>query len=96
MKTERVSGVIVVESKELTEVVASVLGIDAETMSAIHEKTDLRNYNLGSIMAIELVVALEDRFQIVIPEEELTFENICTIERLKQLIERRKSSLGEG
>ncbi|QWU13148.1 Phosphopantetheine attachment site [Paenibacillus sophorae] len=75
-----------VDHKAIIEVVSQVLKNDDWELVQLQEHTDLRNYNLSSITAVELIVAVEERFGIFVPEDDLSIENVNTIDKLKRLI----------
>ncbi|OAS14361.1 acyl carrier protein [Paenibacillus oryzisoli] len=67
---------------------ADVLKLDQETVLGLSEDEDLRNYGLGSLAAVELVVALELMFNILIEEEDMLIENLCTLNQIATLVRR--------
>ncbi|AEI43599.1 acyl carrier protein [Paenibacillus mucilaginosus] len=73
---------------ELQQLAGAALGLPAEVQMALRPETDLRSHNLSSITAIELIIALEERYGITVPEEELLIENVCTLARLEALVNR--------
>lgn len=75
-----------VDVQELHSIIGDVLRLESSIVSEIDEETDLRNYNLSSISAVELLVMLEDRFDMVVPEDELLVDNLNTIYKIKQLV----------
>ena len=75
-----------VKLEDLVEIVTSVLKTEEMWLDALQEDTDLRNYNLSSITAVELIVAVEERYDIIVPEDDLMIENVNTISKLRQLI----------
>ncbi|WP_159886798.1 acyl carrier protein [Paenibacillus puerhi] len=77
---------VTVENHELVEIVSTVLKNAELELDHIEEHTDLRNFNLSSITAIELIVAVEERFGIIIPEDDLSIENVNTINKLRHLV----------
>ncbi|UUZ84753.1 acyl carrier protein [Paenibacillus sp. P26] len=75
-----------VDVQELHSIIGDVLRLESSIVSEIDEETDLRNYNLSSISAVELLVMLEDRFDMVVPEDESLVDNLNTIYKIKQLV----------
>lgn len=47
---------------------------------------DLKEYGMDSLNAIELVVALELEFGIEFEEEDLLVDNLCTIQKLIDVV----------
>ena len=60
----------------------SDLSIDWDSSSEIDNDTDLRNFGLNSITSIELIVKLEDEYEIAISDDDLIIDNVCTVNRL--------------
>ncbi|MNR11774.1 acyl carrier protein [compost metagenome] len=67
---------------------AEVLKLDQETVLGLSEDEDLRNYGLSSLAAVELVVALELMFNILIEEEDMLIENLCSLNQIATLVRR--------
>lgn len=66
--------------------VAEILKIEeAETIPA---DKDLKKYGMDSLNAIELVVSLEMEFEIEFNEEDLLVDNLCTIQKLMNVVEK--------
>lgn len=66
----------------------SGLSIDWDTLQQMGNDTDLRNYGLNSITSIELIVKLEDEFNISISDDDLIIDNVCTVNKIVQLLEK--------
>jgi acyl carrier protein len=66
----------------------SDLSIDWDSHPEINNDTDLRNFGLNSITSIELIVKLEDEFDIAISDDDLIIDNVCTINKIVQLLEK--------
>lgn len=69
-------------------ILADVMELDQETIQHLSTDEDLRNYDFGSLTAVELVVALELRFNILIEEEDLLIENLSTLNNIASLVQR--------
>lgn len=69
-------------------VLADVMELEQETALGLSEDEDLRNYDFGSLAAVELVVALELKFNILIEDEDLLVENLCTLNKIASLVQR--------
>lgn len=63
-----------------------VLGFAAEHIS---ETQELYTWGLNSIKTIELIVELEECFDIIFSDEELLFENFATIQRIVDRIQEK-------
>lgn len=68
--------------------ILSDLEIDRDSLQEIGNDADLRNFGLNSITSIELIVKLEDEFNIAITDDDLIIDNVCTIDRIIQLLEK--------
>lgn len=53
-----------------------------ENPEQLSAEEDLKEYGMDSLNAIELVVALEMEFGIEFSEEDLLVDNLCTIQKL--------------
>ncbi len=51
-------------------------------------KADLTEYGLDSIKAIQLVVNLENYYSIMIDEDDLLLENLCSIEKIINVVDK--------
>jgi methoxymalonate biosynthesis acyl carrier protein len=81
-----------IETKELMEILSNVLKVEGKLLENMNEHTDLRNFNLGSITAMELIVAIEERYDILVSEDDLSIENVNTVHKIRQLILKYKSA----
>ncbi len=52
----------------------------------VNPDEDLREYGMDSLNAIELVVVLEQEFEIQFPEEDLLVDNLCSIQKLAEIV----------
>ncbi|WP_168122407.1 acyl carrier protein [Paenibacillus sp. HB172176] len=77
-----------IDYEAIRGIVADVMELDRETALGLGGDEDLRNYDFGSLAAVELVVALEVAYPIVIEEEDLLIENLCTLDRIASLVRR--------
>ena len=68
--------------------ILSGLSIDKDSLQEIGNDTDLRNYGLNSITSIELIVKLEDEFNIAISDDDLIIDNVSTIDKIVQLLKK--------
>lgn len=74
--------------EKLRELVAGVLELSEDVAERLDRDTDLTELGLDSMTCVEVVVNLEDEFGIVVEEEDLLVENMSTIARLKELVEK--------
>ena len=65
-----------------------VLELDEEAAAGLTADTDLTELGLDSMTCVEVVVNLEDEFGVTVEEEDLAVENMATIGKLIELIEK--------
>ena len=75
--------------QKLKELIANVATQDVD-ISSINEETLLTN-NLGydSVQIIELIVELENEFNIEIEDDDLEIENLTVYSKLYEMVERK-------
>lgn len=73
--------------EKVTEIVREILKLE-ESTSIITEDMDLIELGLNSLNAIEMVVYLEEAFDIEINDEDLMLEYLSSLEKICQLIKR--------
>lgn len=74
--------------EKLREIVASVLELSEDTAENLDSDADLTEMGLDSMTCVEVVVNLEDEFGITVEEEDLLVENMSTIARLAELVQK--------
>lgn len=72
-------------TSKITELISRVLKCD---MPIIGESDNLIELGMDSLKAIELVVRLEETFDIMIDEEDLLIENLSTVLDIQELVVR--------
>ena len=72
----------------IKEIIVTVLELSEDDAKQITEDTDLLEYGLDSMTCVEMVVNLEEEFGITVDEEDLLVENMSTITRIKDLVEK--------
>lgn len=87
MADRKEKGSMTMEEK-LREIVARVLELSEEQAEDLDRDTDLMELGLDSMTCVEVVVNLEDEFGITVEEEDLLVENMSTIARLEELVEK--------
>lgn len=73
--------------EKLREILCEVLK-NEKNPSEILENTDLLELGLNSLNAIEMVVYLEDTFEIEISDEDLMLENLTSINMICDMLEK--------
>lgn len=71
---------------EIKEIVAEIVEEYAAEIMAVGLKDNLLELGVDSMNSIEIVVELEEKFGVEIDIEELTVENIGSIEGLIELV----------
>lgn len=74
--------------EKLIEIVAEVLKLSEEDKNRIDGDYDLTTIGLDSLNAIEVVVNLEAEFDIMVDDDDLSLDNLATIEMLEQIVEK--------
>lgn len=74
--------------EKLRAIVARVLELSEEDVKNLDRDADLMELGLDSMTCVEVVVNLEDEFGIMVEEEDLLVENMSTITRLKEMVEK--------
>ncbi len=72
----------------ITELIRNVISLDANR--EIKDDENLIDLGLDSIKTIEIVVELEDGFDIEIDEDDLMLDNFSTISKIIELVKRYK------
>lgn len=74
--------------KIIKEIVKETLKLNVN--KEINDNDDLINLGLDSLKAIEIVVSIEEKFQIEIDDEDLLVDNFASINCIENLIEKYK------
>ncbi len=61
--------------------------LENDNIENISANDDLKEYGIDSLNAIELVVELEMTFKIEFSEDELLLDNLCSIQKLINIVE---------
>ncbi len=69
---------------EIRKIVGEVL--DVEEVQTVDIKQDLEKFGLDSVNYVKLIIALEDHYDILIPDEYLELTNIRSIYDICKLI----------
>ncbi len=75
---------------ELTErienIILTVLKIDPEIIKELSPDESLNRIGVDSVNFIEIVISLEEEFNIAFEDDELLLQNLNTINKLKNII----------
>jgi acyl carrier protein len=80
-----------IDEKLLTIIKGHLNGVDTNDMTDFNK--DLKDMGLDSLGSINLLLDIEETYDIVIPDEYLTDESFATISSLWELIEKVKKEL---
>lgn len=76
--------------QELKELLVERLFLDLAP-SDIESDTDLAEYGIDSFLLLELIVAIEEMFDVRFQQSDITSETLRSISTLKQLVESKKA-----
>ena len=75
---------------QLKELLVERLFLDLDP-SDIETETELSEYGVDSFLLLELIVAIEEMFDVRFQQTDITSETLKSIASLRQLIESKKS-----
>ncbi|MGG4146478.1 phosphopantetheine-binding protein [Paenibacillus algorifonticola] len=79
------------DNKEhIVNILAKQLNLEPELLVALGEDADLTEQYLSSVLVVELVVELEQYFDLMIDDEDLLTENVSTMRKIGELISKYK------
>lgn len=70
----------------IKSILQQILELDENILEGLNKDTDLIELGLDSLKAIELVVHVEDNFEIMISDDDLLLDNLSSIEQIEKLI----------
>jgi len=79
---------MVLEKENIIKMLPVALKRDESVLSLVKDNTDLREYGLDSISSIELIVMIEDEFNISVEDDDLLIDNFNTLEKIMLLLEK--------
>lgn len=71
---------------QVLDIVASVLKVDEEKKAAVTEDTPLHTIGFDSLNCVEVIVVLEEHFDIMFEDEELMIDQLNTVRKLTDII----------
>lgn len=71
---------------KVREIIQEVLCLEQDVLNGIKCDQELYEYGLDSIKAIEMVVFIEDIFNIMIDDDELLIDNLKSINLICELV----------
>lgn len=76
--------------KKIRDFISKVVELEQGVIDSIDLDTDLVEYGLDSINAIELIVRLEEEFEIEVDDDDLLIDNINTLNKLISIIKNKQ------
>lgn len=76
--------------KKIRDFISEVVELEQGVIDSIDLDTDLVEYGLDSINAIELIVRLEEEFEIEVDDDDLLIDNINTLNKLISIIKNKQ------
>lgn len=71
---------------KIKNIVVEILKLEEEQVAVLERDNDLLQLGLDSLKSVEIVVNLENEFDIIIDDEDLLVENMVTIQLLMELV----------
>lgn len=73
-------------NEKIKKIIKNVLKLEIDQINSIDDDADLIMYGLDSLNAIEIIVNLENEFDIIVEDEDLLIENLSSINLLVKMI----------
>ena len=77
-----------INEQSIKEILSQVGEINKNEIETLTGDSDLRNIGIDSLTSIELVVKLEESFDISIGDDDLSVDNVSTINAIIELIKK--------
>lgn len=74
--------------EDVYQVISDVLNIDTEFIKHMNEAEDLVVFGMDSVSVVQLVVNLEEKYEIEFQDEDMSIERLNTLNKLFSLLER--------
>lgn len=74
--------------EDVYQVISDVLNIDTEFIRHMNEAEDLVVFGMDSVSVVQLVVNLEEKYEIEFQDEDMSIERLNTLNKLFSLLER--------
>jgi acyl carrier protein len=79
---------MIVNRDDIIKMLPKALNREESEFTQITDGSDLREHGLDSISSIELIVMLEDHYNISVDDDDLLIDNFNTVEKLVKLMEK--------
>ena len=77
-----------ISEQSIKEILSQVSEINKDEIETLTGDSDLRTIGIDSLTSIELVVKLEESFDISIGDDDLSVDNVSTIDAIIELIKK--------
>lgn len=77
-----------IKSQDIIEILITIIDMDVSILNRITDNTKLSTLGLDSLKAIQLVVILEEKYQVEFNDNNLLLDNLDTISKIKDLLQR--------
>ena len=77
-----------ISKDKIVEIFSKTMGVDIAEFSNLKVTDDLRDWGLDSLKSIDVIVALEEEYDISIEDSDLLLDNFNTVEKMVKLIEK--------
>ncbi len=77
-----------ISNEKILSLLEMALRLDKGALDSVSETADLREIGLDSITSIELIVLLENEFDISVDDEDLLIDNFNTVPKIKSLVQK--------
>ncbi|GIQ71277.1 acyl carrier protein [Xylanibacillus composti] len=75
--------------EKIGEIIGTVLEIDADRMSQVAGDDALNDLGMDSLNCVDIVLSIEEEFDVIFNDEELLLENLNTINKLAETVEQK-------
>lgn len=76
--------------EKIAEIVMAVLQIESERMNQVSEESPLNVLGMDSLNCVDIVLTIEEEFDVVFNDEELLLDNLNSIEKLTRLVDEKR------
>lgn len=74
--------------QQIKEIIQEVLCLDQAGVDSIQNDQALFDYGLDSLKAIEMIVLIEEKFDVSVDDEDLLIDNMESVEKISELIKK--------
>jgi acyl carrier protein len=77
-----------IKEGKIKQILSGVTEIKQECIEGLKPGDDLRDIGLNSLTSVELIVKLEEEFNITVEDDDLLLESVSTIEKIISLLDK--------